>query len=123
MAIAISGYRHSLPRAANKDTKVLRFVGQVQRESHGVVARVTACFVFGSEIDDGMPSFAKPRNEYFSAKPRWSEATFIVKFSIKSIIPLRFENPKIFRVYDAEVIGDGIAIGAPVSWDFIAQEA
>ena len=38
-------------------------------------------------------------------------------------ILLRLENPKIGGIYDAEVIGDGIAIGLPVFGDLVAQEA
>jgi hypothetical protein len=40
-----------------------------------------------------------------------------------SDILLRLENPKLGRIYDAEVIGDGIAIGLPVLGDLVAQEA
>ena len=36
---------------------------------------------------------------------------------------LSFENPKIGRIYDAEVIADGIGVGAPVFWNFVTQES
>jgi hypothetical protein len=35
-------------------------------------------------------------------------------------ILLRLENPKIRGIYDAKVVGDGIAINTPVSRHFIA---
>ena len=38
----------------------------------------------------------------------------------KGVIPLRLENPKIGWIYDAEVIGDGIAISSPIFWHFVA---
>lgn len=38
------------------------------------------------------------------------------------LIPLRLENPKIGRIDDPEVAGDGIAIEMPVFWHFDAQE-
>jgi hypothetical protein len=38
-------------------------------------------------------------------------------------IPLSFENPKISGIYDAEIIADGIAVSAPVFWNFFTQES
>ena len=42
------------------------------------------------------------------------------RFKYRFNIPLSFENPKIFRVYDTEVVSDGIAIDTPVSRHFVA---
>ena len=38
-------------------------------------------------------------------------------------IPRLRQNPKIFGIDDAEIVGDGIAVILPVFWDFVAQEA
>jgi hypothetical protein len=40
----------------------------------------------------------------------------------KDGIPCSRENPKVFRVYDAEIIRDRIAPGSPVFWYVLSQE-